>query len=154
MLPSLRPRVFVVVIAVILGSSLCSTAGAQSRARPRSNSSSGNIPGSSLSVGQAVAIVAGVAAAIAVVAILVIHNKKSHTSSDASSITGCVAAGPNGKTLTDENEKRVYLLAGDDAAAKPGDRMTLSGKPGVATAEFSLVWNVTKVKQDYGACRP
>jgi len=151
---SLRPRVLFTAFAVMLCLSLSPSAGAQSRLRPHRDSSSGDIPGSSLSVGQAVAIVVGVAAAIAVVAILVIHHKKSHGPSDSQSITGCIATAPNGKTLTDENEKRVYLLAGDNAGAKPGNRMTLTGKPGAATTEFPLVWNTKRVKQDFGACHP
>jgi hypothetical protein len=152
---SLRPRVPLVALAVILCISLSPAAGAQSRLRPHRNASSGDIPGSSLSPGQAAAIVIGVAAAITVVVVLVIHSKKSNGSASSPSITGCVATVPTGgKTLTDETSKQVYLLAGNASGATPGERMTLSGKPGAATTDFPFVWNIKKVQQDYGACHP
>jgi hypothetical protein len=152
----LRPRVPLVALALIVCISLSPAAGAQSRFRPHRNASSGDIPGSSLSPGQAAAIVIGVAAAITVVVVLVIHSKKSNGSSASSaSITGCVASLPSGgKTLTDESSKQVYLLAGSASGATPGERMTLSGKPGAATTDFPFVWNIKKVQQDYGACHP
>jgi hypothetical protein len=153
MMHSLRPRVPLIALAVLLCISIGPTADAQSHSRPHPNSS-GDIPGSSLSAGQAVAIAVGSIAAIAVVVILVVHHKKSQTSSDTPSITGCVAAVPNGKTLTDENDKRVYLLTGNAAGVIPGDRVTLTGKPGTATTDFPAVWNTKKIQQDYGVCHP
>jgi hypothetical protein len=153
MIHSLRPRVLCVALSLILCVSFSQTADAQSRSRPH-RETSGDIPGSSLSAGQAVAIVVGSIAAIAVVVILVVHHKKSQTSSDTPSITGCVATVPNGKTLTDENDKRVYLLAGNASGVTSGDRVTLTGKPGAATTDFPAVWNIKKIQQDYGACHP
>jgi hypothetical protein len=154
MVHSLRPRVPLIALALILCISVGPTAGAQSHYRPHPNSGSGDIPGSSLSAGQAVAIVVGSIAAIAVVVILVVHHKKSQGSADSPSITGCVAAVPSGKTLTDESDKRVYLLAGNAAGVTMGDRVTLTGKPGAATTDFPAVWNTKKIQQDYGACHP
>jgi hypothetical protein len=154
MIHSLRPRVPFIALVLILCIALSPATDAQSRFRHPRNASTGDIPGSSLSPGQAVAIVVGSLAAIAVVVILVVHHKKSPTSSDSPSITGCVATAPSGKTLTDENDKRVYLLAGNAAGVTPGDRVTLTGKPGAATADFPAVWNTQKIQQDYGACHP
>jgi hypothetical protein len=153
MIHSLRPRVLCVALALILCVSFSQAADAQSRSRPH-RETSGDIPGSSLSAGQAVAIVVGSIAAIAVVVILVVHHKKSQASSDSPSITGCVAAVPSGKTLTDESDKRVYLLAGNTSGVTSGDRVTLTGKPGASTTDFPAVWNIKKIQQDYGACHP
>ncbi len=94
-----------------------------------------------------------VSAAVAVVVILVVIHYKHKKSS----ITGCVASGASGMNLTDEKDKRPYTLAGDTAAIKPGDRMTLVGKQrkekGAAPVSRSTVFEVQKIR-DLGACQP
>jgi hypothetical protein len=58
-------------------------------------------------------------------------------------------------SLSDEKDKRVYVLSGDTAGIKPGDRMKLKGKkvklPG---PEKTVGWEATKVAKDFGVCQP
>ena|ERR1035437_896802 len=68
------------------------------------------------------------------------------------SITGCATSGPNGFTVTDEGGQETFMLIGDIAAIKPGDRIKVTGKKkkdGGATRNFV----VTKFNKDYGACK-
>jgi hypothetical protein len=95
--------------------------------------------------------IAGVFAAVAGVAvvstILIIHYSKKRT------ITGCVNSGKNGLTVTDENNKRIYLLAGNTMGLTPGDRMKLHGRKEKSNGpDKTLVWNTEKVTKDYGVC--
>lgn len=110
-----------------------------------------NIPGSSLSTGQAYAIIIGVVAVVAVVIIVVIHRHKPKKSS----ITGCVVSGANGMSLTNEKDQRIYALSGDTAGITPGDRVTLQGKK-IKSHESggALGWQTKKIAQDFGACHP
>jgi hypothetical protein len=90
-------------------------------------------------------IVAGVAVGV-LVTFLVIHYR--HKSS---SITGCVISGPNGTSLTDENDKRTYALSGNTAAVKPGERIRLEGQK---DRSGTLSFDVQRVGKVFGACRP
>jgi hypothetical protein len=94
-----------------------------------------------------VAIVA-VTAAVVVVTVLVIKQAKGRT------ITGCVNSGESGMLLTNEKDKHVYVLSGDTAGVKPGDRMTLTGKKVKSTSGTSLVWETKRIGKDFGVCRP
>ncbi|MGH9758836.1 MAG: hypothetical protein ACRD4M_13945 [Candidatus Acidiferrales bacterium] len=108
-----------------------------------------NIPGTSLSNGQAYAIVVGVVAVVVVVAIVVIHKSKNRT------ITGCVVSEANGMNLTNEKDKRIYALSGNTAGITPGDRVTLQGKK-IKSNESggALGWQTKRITQDFGACHP
>jgi hypothetical protein len=55
-------------------------------------------------------------------------------------------------TLTDEKGNRIYALSGSMAGVKPGDRMTLEGKPKGTGRTFTL--EVQKIAADLGACQP
>jgi hypothetical protein len=94
-----------------------------------------------------VAIVA-VTAAVVVVTVLVIKQAKGRT------ITGCVNSGETGMLLTNEKDKHVYVLAGDTAGVKSGDRMTLTGKKIKPNSGGTLAWDTKGVSKDFGACRP
>jgi hypothetical protein len=61
--------------------------------------------------------------AVAVVIIVTVYY-----SAKKRSITGCVASAGDGMSVTDEKDKRVYVLSGNTAGVKPGDRMKLQGK--------------------------
>jgi uncharacterized protein (DUF58 family) len=97
-------------------------------------------------------IVAGVVAGLAalvVVTIVVIHR-----SSPKRTITGCVSSGENGMSVADEKDKRIFVLSGNTAGIKSGDRVTLQGKkvkPKEANTTFS--WEVRKETKDFGACQ-
>ena len=89
-----------------------------------------------------------VSAAVAVlVTVLILRHKPKK-----SAITGCVNSGANGMSVTDEKDKRNYALSGNTVGVKPGDRMTLQGKP--KNPGKTLVLEVQKVTQDFGACQP
>jgi hypothetical protein len=89
-----------------------------------------------------------VSAAIAVlVTVLILHHKGPQ-----SEITGCVSSGTNGLTLTDEIDRRTYILSGDTAAVKTGDRITVEGKR--KTKGGTFIFQAQKVNRDFGACRP
>ncbi|UWZ86606.1 hypothetical protein [Occallatibacter riparius] len=71
----------------------------------------------------------------------------------AHNVTGCVSAEVNGLQLTDENGKDHYVLGGETAMLKAGDRVRLSGKPG-KDANKQKTFLVKKVTKIYGACNP
>jgi hypothetical protein len=98
------------------------------------------------------AILAGVvvAAAVVVVAVIVIvHYSKKRT------VTGCISAGPNGITVTDEKDRQTYALSGNTVGITPGDRMKLHGKKiRLKGHDKTLVWEAGTVAKDFGVCRP
>jgi len=94
-----------------------------------------------------VAIVA-VSAAVVVVTLLVITHAKSQT------ITGCVNSGDSGMLVTSEKDKHVYVLSGNTAGVKQGERVTLAGKKIKSNSGTTLVWETKGISKDFGACRP
>jgi hypothetical protein len=125
---------------------LCTPAKAQA---PNIGPAPGGGPIGGVTKGEVIGAVLGVVAVVAVVAILVVHQShKPHT------ITGCVASGPNGMTLTDEKNKRVYTLSGETAGVKPGERFALEGKKISPNAGKPLLWETKAVASDLGACQP
>jgi hypothetical protein len=100
--------------------------------------------------GEIIGIIAGVAAGLTVVAVLVYHQTHKHAS-----ITGCVASSADGLTLQNEKDKKVYALSGDSTTLKPGERVTVKGKRvKVKDASGKLSFQVEKRTQDFGACTP
>jgi hypothetical protein len=100
--------------------------------------------------GAIVGGIVAVAVAVVVITIVVVHE-----STKKRAITGCVASGANGMSVTDEKDKRIYALSGNTAGIQPGDRVTLHGKmanPKDANAPRS--WEVNKETKDLGACKP
>jgi hypothetical protein len=98
--------------------------------------------------GELVGALVGVVAVITVVTVVVIHQvRKKRT------ITGCVNSETSGMTLTDDKDKRTYVLSGNSAGITTGDRVKLRGKKTRGPAS-SLVWQTKKVVQDFGACHP
>lgn len=90
-----------------------------------------------------------VSAAVAVVVILlVIHYKRKK-----SSVTGCVVSGANGMNLKDEKDQRTYALAGNTAAIKAGERMTLEGQRRKDSGA-TFIFESKRVSRDFGACQP
>ncbi len=94
-----------------------------------------------------IGIVAVTAVIVVVVTVLVLRHKPKKKA-----ITGCVNSGANGMIVTNEKDKRDYALSGNMAAVKPGDRMTLEGKP--RDKGKTLVFEVQNVTRDFGACKP
>ena len=98
--------------------------------------------------GEIVGIIAGVAAGLTVVGVLVYHQTHKHAS-----ITGCVASGAEGLTLQNEKDKRVYALSGDSAALKAGERVTVKGKK-VKDSTGKPSFQVDRLTKDFGSCNP
>ena len=97
-----------------------------------------------------VALVAAIAvvAALVVVTVVLVHHSLNNRS-----ITGCIVSGENGLTMTNDKDKKVYVLAGNTTAVKAGDRVTLQGKKLSPTATTKLTWD-TRTVRDLGACHP
>lgn len=93
-------------------------------------------------------VVAGIVVAAVVVTVVVIVLVKHRPQR----VTGCIAAGANGMSVTDEKDKRSYALSGSMAGVKAGYRMTLEGKR--KHAGQVLAFETHKVGRDFGACRP
>ena len=128
------PKVLSVVLIITLSFVLCMPLEAQNSGKIVSN---GTIAGA----------IVGVAAGVAVVAIVAIHYSKKRT------ITGCVNSVTKGMTITDEKDKQSYVLSGDTTNIKPGNRMRLQGKK-AKSSDKTLVWEARKVTKDFGVCQP
>jgi hypothetical protein len=98
------------------------------------------------------AVVAGivaVSAALVIITVVVVHESRKKRT-----VTGCVASGANGMSVTDEKDKRGYALSGNTADIKPGDRVTLQGKKDKPKgANTPRAWEVNKETKDFGACQ-
>jgi hypothetical protein len=93
--------------------------------------------------------IVAVAAAVVVITVVIVRETRKKRS-----ITGCVNSGENGMSVTDEKDKRIYILSGNTSGIKPGDRVTLQGKNVKPNgANKPLAWEVDKETQDFGACR-
>jgi hypothetical protein len=58
-------------------------------------------------------------------------------------------------TVTDEKDKQVYALSGNTVGVTPGDRMRLEGKKiNSKDPPNTVVWEASKVKENFGVCRP
>jgi hypothetical protein len=134
------------ILIAALSFALCMPAEAQKRNITQSSDK----PIGGVTTGDVVAAVVVAAALVAVVAFVVIHE-----STKKRTITGCITSGASGLTLSDEKDGRVYALSGDTAGLTPGDRMRLRGrKVKSKRPDKTLVWNATRVAQDFGACQP
>lgn len=131
------------ILILALGFALCVPAAAQN---PQIAGSSG-----SKAIVSSKAIVGGIVGAVAVVVvvtILAIHYSKKRT------ITGCVSSGANGLNVTDEGDKRIYLLAGNTVGITPGDRVKLHGRKEKSNGpDKTLAWDTEKVIKDFGVCQ-
>ena len=129
-----------IVALVALSSLLLSRANAQAFGN--------NIPGTSITEGQAIGIVVGSAAAITVVTVVLVHN--SHPT-----LKGCVAAGLGGMLVQNDGDQKTYALTGITASIKVGDIVKVKGKKykkqkdSAGNEEFT----VTQVGKDYGPCK-
>lgn len=100
------------------------------------------------SKGQVAGAVIGIAAVGAAIGIgLYFAISHSHR------LTGCAVSGPDGTILTSESDKQTYVLSGDVAGIKPGDRVRVSGKKIKQKSAGTRQYLVEKVSRDYGACK-
>ena len=97
---------------------------------------------------QLTAAIVVVSAAIAVgITFLILHEKHKTTP-----ITGCITTEVRGMKVMDDKDKRIYVLSGDTASVKSGDRMTLEGKRRAGGKES--VFEIRRVTKDFGVCQP
>jgi len=107
-----------------------------------------DMPGTSITPGQAIGIVVGSAAAIAIVTIVLVHN--SHPT-----LKGRVTTGPGGMLLHNEGDLKTYALTGTAASLNVGDIVKVKGKKykkqkdSAGNEEFA----VKQVGKDYGPCK-
>jgi hypothetical protein len=91
------------------------------------------------------------AAAIAVVATVAsVHHRRKKIV-----ITGCVISGENGMTVTNEEDRKIYVLSGNTTDIKPGERMRLEGKKVKPRGpDETFVWEAKEVIQDFASVSP
>ncbi len=130
---SLWRGVLIVVLSVVL------TQPAEAQAGGRKIVSTGTIVGA----------IVGIVAAVVVVTVVAIHE-----SSKKRTITGCVSSGENGISVRDEKDKRIYVLSGNTAGIRTGDRITLSGKKVNPKGAGTLIWEAKRVAKNFGPCQP
>ena len=91
-----------------------------------------------------IAIGAGAAAGVAV-AYLALRNRPT--------MVGCVEASSDGTKLMNEKDQKSYaLIASNDVALSPGERVALKGKKTTDDAG-KLSFEVHKLVKDYGSCK-
>jgi hypothetical protein len=97
-----------------------------------------------------VGIVVVVAAIVVVTIFLVRHESKKDRT-----ITGCVSSAGSKFTITDENDKEIYEIAGNTGGITPGDRIKLKGRKVKSKGpDHTHVLVATKVTKDFGVCQP
>lgn len=107
-----------------------------------------DIPGTSITPGQAIGIAVGSAVAITVVTVILVHN--AHPT-----LKGCVTAGPGGMLLHNDGDLKTYALTGTMASVRAGDVVKVKGKKykkqkdSAGNEEFA----VTQIGKDYGPCK-
>lgn len=69
------------------------------------------------------------------------------------SVTGCAVTDRSGLELQNEGDQQRYLLTGDTANIKSGDRVKVSGKREKKTKSGERDFLVEKVSKDYGHCK-
>jgi hypothetical protein len=58
-------------------------------------------------------------------------------------------------TITDQEDKKVYLLSGETTGIRPGDRMKLRGRRvRLAGPDKTRLWEAKEVLKDFGVCQP
>jgi hypothetical protein len=97
--------------------------------------------------GQVAAALVGAAAAIVVITVVVIYAVRR-----APTVIGCAVSGPNGLTLENDSDHQSFVLNGETAGIKTGDRVKVQGKKQKANGT-ARGFTVLKLKHDYGACR-
>jgi hypothetical protein len=97
---------------------------------------------------QSAAGVALYAAAAVAVVLVVIHYSKKRT------VTGCVSAGADGATVTDESDRHIYMLSGNTSGITAGNRLKLRGKKKRLKGSDQVVWEAKNVVKDFGVCHP
>jgi hypothetical protein len=137
----------IIVFTALSSFLLC---GASSPSGCTNSNTNNNIPGTSLSEGQAIAIVAGAGAAIVIGTVVLVEVHKSHHT-----LKGCVTAGPGGITVLNERDQRLYAVTGVTAGVKIGDVVKVEGnrQKGQNDSAGDEDFTITHFSRDFGPCR-
>lgn len=134
-------------IALMAGSAVYGLAqttypGGQTPGGSTSSSTHGGGDGYSSSTGIAIGAAAGAGIAVTYLALR-----------GRGTVKGCVEEGAGGVILTDEKDKKTYVLSGHGAAVKPGERVELKGKKGKDDSG-ALTFRVSRLVKKNGPCTP
>jgi hypothetical protein len=111
------------------------------------------VPAKAVNAEGVLIIVAATTAAAAIAAVVIVASVQHRRKKIA--ITGCVISGEKGMTVTDEEDRKVYLLSGETTAIRPGDRMKLRGRKVRSTGpDKARLWEAKEVLKDFGVCQP
>jgi hypothetical protein len=99
------------------------------------------------SKGEIVGIIVGVVAGAAVIGIVAYKVHKGP------SITGCAVSNQSDLKLENEADHQTFVLAGDTANIKTGNRVRISGKKQKKDDSGNQVFVVKNLSKDYGSCK-
>jgi len=68
------------------------------------------------------------------------------------SLNGCAVSGSGGLQVLNEGDGQTYVLTGQVADIKPGDRVRVSGKKQKVSGSGARQFVVEKLTRDYGVC--
>jgi hypothetical protein len=69
------------------------------------------------------------------------------------SITGCAVSNQNGLELRNESDQQNYMLIGDTADIKAGERIRVKGKKKKKDSSAGRKFFVQKLARNYGPCK-
>jgi hypothetical protein len=69
------------------------------------------------------------------------------------SITGCAVSNQNGLELGNESDRQSYMLIGDTADIKAGDRIRVKGKKKRKDSSAGREFFVQELAKNYGPCK-
>jgi hypothetical protein len=69
------------------------------------------------------------------------------------SITGCAVSNQNGLELGNESDRQTYMLIGDTADIKAGDRIRVKGKKKRKDSSAGRKFFVQELARNYGPCK-
>ena len=98
--------------------------------------------------GQVIAAVAGAGAALGAAGYVIYHETHKHPI-----VMGCLATNADGLSLTDEKNRKVYVLTGNLAALQAGEKVAIKGKKSKDPSGKQF-FQVEKLTKDLGPCQP
>ena len=111
------------------------------------------VPARAINAEGILIIVAATTVAAAIAAVVIVANVQHRSKKIV--ITGCVLSGEKGMTITDQEDRKVYLLSGETTGIRPGDRVKLRGRRVRSTGpDKTRLWEAKEVLNDFGVCQP
>lgn len=111
------------------------------------------VPARAVNAEGVLIIVAATTVAAAIAAVVIVASVQHRSKKIV--ITGCVLSGEKGMTITDQEDRKVYLLSGETTGIRPGDRVKLRGRRvRSAGPDKTRLWEAKEVLKDFGVCQP